>query len=125
MQTARVGQCLHPSDGARNGSLRRPGLGGGWHTQAARLKLKTGVAVYGGFAGTESLLSERDIVANPIILSGDIGAYEIEVDFTIFLPIIIKPEPISAKKELKQPARYRDRDAGPCISSGSVGCLTG
>lgn len=35
--------------------------------------LRNGVAVYGGFAGTESLLAERDTAAHPTILSGDIG----------------------------------------------------
>ena len=31
-----------------------------------------GLSIYGGFDGTETLLSERDIIANPTILSGDI-----------------------------------------------------
>ncbi|MDX1479329.1 MAG: hypothetical protein R3301_16555, partial [Saprospiraceae bacterium] len=30
-------------------------------------------ALYGGFAGTETMLSERDIMTNPVILDGDIG----------------------------------------------------
>jgi len=34
--------------------------------------MESGVQVYGGFAGTETLLEERDWFANPTVLSGDI-----------------------------------------------------
>ncbi len=34
---------------------------------------RSGIKVYGGFAGTESALSQRAIAANPTILSGNIG----------------------------------------------------
>jgi len=35
--------------------------------------VKPGVVVYGGFAGTEALISDRFLPANPTVLSGDIG----------------------------------------------------
>ena len=43
-------------------------------------QLKTGVAVYGGFAGTETLLSERNPAANVTILSGDIDSNDTNTD---------------------------------------------
>ena len=36
--------------------------------------LPDGVQVYGGFAGSEASLAERNVTANPTVLSGDIGA---------------------------------------------------
>lgn len=36
-------------------------------------QIPNGVQIYGGFAGTENFLDERDITAHPTILSGNIG----------------------------------------------------
>ncbi|HUE98485.1 MAG TPA: choice-of-anchor Q domain-containing protein, partial [Anaerolineales bacterium] len=41
--------------------------------QSATFALQDGVSIYGGFAGTEISLTERNPVANVTILSGDIG----------------------------------------------------
>ena len=42
-------------------------------TRTISFALRNGVNVYGGFAGIETALDERDILANPTTLNGDIG----------------------------------------------------
>jgi len=45
--------------------------------RSATFTLKAGVAMYGGFAGTETALSERDPATHVTVLSGDIGQDDI------------------------------------------------
>jgi len=42
----------------------------------ASFTIPAGVSVYGGFAGTETEFNQRDIQANPTILSGDTGIFD-------------------------------------------------
>jgi len=49
---------------------------GGTGSRTATFGLKNGVGIYGGFAGGESSLDERDWQTNDTILSGDIGTID-------------------------------------------------
>ena len=51
-----------------------PDQGGGNtnNDRSASFVMQNNLAIYGGFSGTESMLSQRDWVAHPTILSGDI-----------------------------------------------------
>ncbi len=49
--------------------------------------MKNGVAIYGGFAGAETLLSQRNWASNVTILSGDIGTIGNKLDNTLTLVV--------------------------------------
>jgi len=55
-------------------------LSGGTTARDASFVLKNGVAVYGGFLGGETLLSQRSVAANITTLSGDIGTANDKTD---------------------------------------------
>lgn len=44
--------------------------------------LKSGVKVYGSFAGNEDMIDQRSIAANPTILSGDFAGNDVDVQVT-------------------------------------------
>lgn len=50
---------------------------------------RNNIKLYGGFAGTETLLSSRSITANPTILSGDIGVKNDSTDNSYHIMTII------------------------------------
>jgi hypothetical protein len=51
-------------------------------------QLANNVAVYGGFVGIETLLSQRNVAANPTIISGDIGTSGVNTDNNYHLFVI-------------------------------------
>ncbi len=59
--------------------------------------LKDNVKMYGGFVGTETLLSQRDWVSNITILSGDIGVLTDNTDNSYH---VVKSENLSSTTEL-------------------------
>lgn len=50
------------------------------NSRVSTFGLKNGVKIYGGFNGTETLFSERDITTNVVILSGDIDKNDVNTD---------------------------------------------
>ena len=60
--------------------------------RSAYFMLPSGVGLYGGFAGTEMSLDERNIAANPSILDGDIGAPNDSTDNSYNLLYLKNPD---------------------------------
>lgn len=50
---------------------------------------KDGLKLYGGFAGTETSASQRDIASNPVTLSGDVGVQNTITDNSYHVMIIL------------------------------------
>jgi len=48
--------------------------------RSATFQLRDGIAVYGGFSGHETTLTQRNVAANPTILSGDLGTSGVASD---------------------------------------------
>jgi hypothetical protein len=49
-------------------------------TRTIYFNIPSGVKVYGGFVGTETIITQRDFKTNASILSGDIGTQNLETD---------------------------------------------
>lgn len=71
LKTAKSGYQIWIAEGTY-----RPDVGVGMTAgnRSAAFQLLSDAAIYGGFAGTETTLSQRDVDSNPTILSGDLAA---------------------------------------------------
>jgi len=63
--------------------------------RTARFQLLSGVRLYGGFAGTELDLSERDWTGTPTVLDGDIGTLGDSTDNTYNLLYLYRPDSLT------------------------------
>ncbi|MBL8696421.1 MAG: right-handed parallel beta-helix repeat-containing protein, partial [Planctomycetes bacterium] len=77
LETALTKPCTGVQVWVATGTYR-PDQGTG--NPALSFTLPSGKEVYGGFTGTETLLSQRNPIANPTILSGDIGTLGVDTD---------------------------------------------
>lgn len=89
INNAQAGDAIWVAAGTyKPGSM--PGATGTLTGRDVSFVLKSGVRIYGGFAGTETHLSGRNIQANPTILSGDIGAEGVASDNAHHVVVSVK-----------------------------------
>ncbi|GAB5523778.1 MAG: hypothetical protein Roseis2KO_16500 [Roseivirga sp.] len=87
--------------------------------RSARITLKDGVSLYGGFAGSETMRSERDARANVTFLSGEIGSATTNTDNSIN---ILNVESTSQDNRIDGFA-VRDGYTDSSIASPSIGAV--
>jgi hypothetical protein len=64
----------------REGLYRPTYLSSATDPRSATFRLQEGVALYGGFAGTELSTTDRNVDAHPTVLSGDVGTPDVGDD---------------------------------------------
>ena len=74
------------------GGIYHPGAAG---ERAARFEMLSGVKLYGGFAGTELDMSERDLAASATVLDGDIGVPGDSTDNSYNLLYLYRPDSLT------------------------------
>jgi predicted outer membrane repeat protein len=87
LDVARAGDAIWVAEGTY-----RPAPPGG--DRLASFTMQSGVALYGGFAGDETQLAQRDVIAHPTILSGDLdgddgGQFENTAENSIHVVVAI------------------------------------
>lgn len=80
ISAAAAGSQVWVAAGVYHPTAYPAGSTGGATTRDYAFTLTTGVAVYGGFAGTETTLAQRNVTTNITSLSGDIGTVGVLTD---------------------------------------------
>gem|GEM_PF-6052266 len=84
----------------------------------ATFDLRSNLAIYGGFSGVETLLSERDIEYNPTTLSGA-GAYHTVTAKNVDSTAILDGFFIESGEAMDYPSTHNDKGAGLYIDATS------
>ena len=89
--------------------------------RSVRFEILSGVRLYGGFAGTELDLSERDWQAHPSILDGDIGAAGDSTDNSYNLLYLYRPDSLTVVDGFTFQNALANDPAAPAGTVGSSG----